>query len=131
MMKIAQTLMMSRRWHWAAVVIVILLGAAAASFAQGTAMPKIEHVTPARDFVGAAPKVFEWTPVKGAEFYAIGVWSEVDVLWWRQDHITTNSAKWAGDRPLEPGTYFWSVTAVRGDRAIADSGLAGFVVRQP
>jgi hypothetical protein len=118
-------------WQWAIAVAVIVAGCAAVSFAQGAAMPTIEHVSPARDSVGAAPKRFEWTPVKGAESYAIGVWSEVDVLWWRADNIKTNSVAWGGERALEPGTYFWSVTAVRGDRAIADSGLAGFVVRQP
>ena len=123
--------MINPKWYWTSAAAVIVLGLAAASVAQANQMPTIEHVTPARDSVGPAPKRFEWTPVKGAESYAIGVWSEVDVLWWRADNIPTNSVAWGGERPLEPGTYFWSVTAVRGDRAIADSGLAGFVVRQP
>ena len=114
----------------AALVFAIGL-AASAVLAQGTAMPTIEHVSPARDSVGGAPKSFSWTAVKGADSYAIGVWTEFDVLWWRKDGIATNSVPWGGDRPMEPGTYFWSVTAVRGDRAIADSGMAAFVVRQP
>lgn len=124
--------MINPTWSRMAAAVVIAIGlAAAVAFAQGTPMASIEHISPARDSVGAAPKRFEWTAVKGAESYAIGVWSEVDVLWWRKDNIPTNSVVWGGERPLEPGTYFWSVTAVRGDRAIADSGLAAFVVRQP
>ncbi|MEO8679795.1 MAG: hypothetical protein ABI665_12155 [Vicinamibacterales bacterium] len=120
-----------KNWCWTAAAAIIVAGLTAAAFAQAGQMPTIEHVLPARDSVGPAPQRFEWTAVKGADSYAIGVWSEVDVLWWRADNISTNSVAWGGERPLEPGTYFWSVTAVRGDRAIADSGLAGFVVRQP
>lgn len=119
------------QWQWVLALAVMVAGFAAVSFAQGTAIPTIEHVSPARDSVGAAPKTFSWTAVKGADSYAIGVWTEFDVLWWRKDGITTNSVAFAGDRPMEPGTYFWSVTAVQGDRAIADSGMAAFVVRQP
>ena len=35
----------------------------------------------------------------------------------------------AEDVPLEPGTYFWSISALREDNQIAESGLAAFVVR--
>lgn len=94
------------------------------------APPLIDHVTPARDSVGKAPTRFEWTKVEGADRYAIGVWNEVDRLLWRQDNIPTNTI----DRPepveLEPGTYFWSVSALRGGRQIAESGLSAFVVRE-
>ena len=95
-----------------AAAIVFAIGLAAVAVAQDQRMPTIDHVSPARDSVGSAPQRFEWTAVKGADSYSIGVWSEVDVLWWRQDNIPTNSVVWGGDRPLEPGTYFWSVTAV-------------------
>jgi hypothetical protein len=118
--------------HRIAVALILATGlAASAVLAQGTSMPTIEHVSPARDSVGPAPKTFSWTAVKGADSYAIGVWTEFDVLWFRKDGIPTNSVVFSGERPFEPGTYFWSVTAVRGDRAIADSGMAAFVVRQP
>lgn len=117
--------------YWAALLAFMLIGPAATTFAQDNRMPTLEHVSPARDSVGAAPKRFEWTPVKGAESYAIGVWTEFDVLWWRTDNIPTNSVVFAGERAFEPGTYYWSVTAVRGDRAVADSGMSAFVVRQP
>ena len=89
----------------------------------------IDHVMPARDSVGKAPTRFEWTKIDGADRYAIGVWNEVDVLLWRQDNIPTNAI----DRPepvqFEPGTYFWSVAALKDGRQIGESGLSAFVVR--
>jgi hypothetical protein len=89
----------------------------------------IEHLVPARDSVGTAPARFAWTAVEGADGYAIGIWNEVDVLVWRDDHVPMNSVAPPEDLRLEPGTYFWSVSALRDGQEIADSGLAAFVVR--
>src|SRR5262245_54220948 len=90
---------------------------------------RLDHVTPARDSVGSAPRTFSWTVVQGADSYSIGVWNEVDVLVWRQNNIPTNSVTRPDDVPLEPGTYFWSVSALRNGEEVADSGLSAFVVR--
>ena len=54
-------------------------------------------------------------------------WS--DVLVWRQNNIPTNSVETPEDVQLDPGTYFWSVSALREGRELADSGLSAFVVR--
>jgi hypothetical protein len=89
----------------------------------------IQHLTPARDSVGPAPSRFTWSPIKEAESYSIGVWNEVDVLLWRQNNIKEPSIVRPDDFPLEPGTYMWSVSALRQGEEIADSGLAAFVVR--
>jgi hypothetical protein len=90
---------------------------------------RLDHVMPARDSVGSAPKTFSWTVVQGADSYSIGVWNEVDVLVWRQNNIPTNSVNRPDDVPLEPGTYFWSVSALQDGEEVADSGLSAFVVR--
>ena len=74
------------------------------------------------------PKRFEWTPVKGADHYAMGVWSEVDVLVWRSGEVTTPFVDVPKDVVLDSGTYFWSITALRDGRPIADSGNAAFIV---
>ncbi len=89
----------------------------------------IEPLTPARDSVGRAPARFTWTAVEGADSYAIGIWNEVDVLVWRSDHVPTASVARPEDLQLEPGTYFWTVSALRDGQEIAGSGLAAFVVR--
>ena len=90
---------------------------------------RLDHVMPARDSVGSAPKTFSWTTVTGADSYSIGIWNEVDVLIWRQNGIPTTSVTRPDDVPLEPGTYFWSVSALRNGEELADSGLSAFVVR--
>ena len=89
----------------------------------------LDHLAPARDSIGGAPSRFEWTPVEGADEYVIGVWTEVDVLVWRQDDLRQTSVARPADVELEPGTYFWSVLALRQDRPVADSGRSAFVVR--
>jgi hypothetical protein len=91
--------------------------------------PNIDHLTPARDSIGAAPTRFTWTAIDGAEMYAIGIWNEVDVLVWRFDTVPETSITLPPEVRLEPGTYFWSISALREGREIAQSGLAAFVVR--
>jgi hypothetical protein len=92
-------------------------------------LPTIDHVAPARDSVGAQPKRFEWTAAQGADRYAIGVWDDVDRLMWRSDRVPGTSVELPPDVELGFGTYFWSVTALRDGRAIAESGRSAFVVR--
>jgi hypothetical protein len=104
-------------------------GAPATSSRAADRSQRLDHVAPARDSVGSAPKMFSWTSVQGADSYSIGVWNEVDVLVWRQNNIPTNSVTRPDDVPLEPGTYFWSISALRNGEELADSGLSAFVVR--
>lgn len=99
---------------------------------QGSAAtnaPKLDHLIPSRDSQGSLPKRFEWTPVQGAESYTIGIWNEVDMLIWKRANIATNALTQLDDLRLEPGTYFWSISAVREGEEITSSGLSAFVVR--
>ena len=89
----------------------------------------IDHLTPARDSIGSSPSRFVWTKIDSANSYSIGVWNEVDVLVWRQNNIPTTSVTMPEDVRLDPGTYFWSVSALRDGQQVAESGLAAFVVR--
>jgi len=97
---------------------------------QGSATnaPKLDHLIPARDSQGSQPTRFEWTIVPQADSYSIGIWNEVDMLIWRKDHISTNSFS-PDDLRLEPGTYFWTISALKDGEEITTSGLAAFVVR--
>ena len=88
----------------------------------------IDHVAPRRDSVGPAPEAFSWTAVPGADAYAIGIWNEVDRLMWRNDAVPGNSVPRPAGLELDPGTYFWSVSALQGGREIGHSGQAAFVV---
>src|SRR6476646_7795417 len=75
---------------------------------RGSAPQRLDHVSPARDSIGSAPKMFSWTAVPGADSYSIGVWNEIDMLVWRQNDIPATSVARPDDVTLEPGTYFWS-----------------------
>ena len=89
----------------------------------------LQHVMPARDSMGRSPTRFTWTKIDGADSYSIGVWNEVDVLVWRQNNIPDTSVDVPTDVQFEPGTYLWSVSALRDGAEITSSGLAAFVVR--
>lgn len=93
-----------------------------------SAAPRLDHIIPARDSQGSLPTRFEWTAVPGADSYSVGIWNEVDMLIWRVNNITTNSLV-PTDLRLEPGTYFWTISAIRDGDEIAASGLSAFVVR--
>ena len=97
----------------------------ASTEAQG---PTIDHISPRRDSSGPIPKRLEWTAVKGADNYSVGVWSEVDYAVFKLGNLKTNSVDWPAGVVVEPGTYFWSVMAFSGERPIADSGRAAFIV---
>jgi hypothetical protein len=88
----------------------------------------IDHVKPRRDSSGPIPDRLEWTAVKGADSYSLGVWNEVDVMIWKQGNLKTNSVAWPKDLVVDSGTYFWSVLALRNGEPIAESGLAAFIV---
>ena len=92
--------------------------------------PAILHKLPRPDAVGPMPQRFEWTEVPGAETYSFGLWTEFDVNLVRMDDIAATAVTWPKDaKPLDPGTYYWSVSAFDGLQPIAQSGLAAFVVK--
>jgi hypothetical protein len=96
---------------------------------EGTAQaPRLDHVMPARDSQGSSPTRFEWTAVPGADSYSIGIWNEIDMLIWRKDQIPGTSFV-PTDLRLDPGTYFWTISALKDGEEIAASGLSAFVVR--
>jgi hypothetical protein len=92
---------------------------------------QIEHVTPRPDFVGRLPTVLEWTAAAGADSYSVTVENEIEILMFEQDGITGTSTPWPKDLKIDAGTYYWRIAGVKGDRIIADSGRAAFVVREP
>lgn len=90
----------------------------------------IQHEAPKRDFVGPPPTEFRWSPIQGADRYAIGLWNETDRLMWRKDDVTGPSVPMPKELYLDYGTYFWSVSALQNDREIAKSGMAAFVIEE-
>jgi len=130
---------MTRSWfrsaRWCAAIAIIALGLGCSPAHNGAAgrqdTPVVDPLVPAPDFVGPAPARFSWKPVPGAAFYVLGVWNESDTLIWRLDEINATSALAPEDVRFEPGTYFWSVVAIRDGQQIATSGHTAFVVTTP
>lgn len=92
---------------------------------------RIEHVVPSRDSVGRQPTRLEWTAVDGVESYALSVENEIEIEMFGLEDLKTNSAPWPKEIKLDPGTYFWRIIALKGNRVIADSGRAAFLIREP
>jgi hypothetical protein len=95
-----------------------------------SAGPSIRHLVPATDSIGDLPARFEWTPVPGADRYAISVYNDVDRLLWRREDIDASSVARPDELDLDAGTYFWRVSAIRDNRQLADSGWSAFIVRR-
>lgn len=104
-------------------------GAVSSQTQGGRRTPRLDHLLPGRDSMGSMPSRFEWTAVPGADTYSVGIWNEVDMLIWRLDGIPTNSLATPDSLRLEPGTYFWTISALQQGEEIAASGLSAFVVR--
>ena len=91
---------------------------------------QIEHVTPRPDFVGKLPTMLEWTAVEGVDSYAVSVENEIEIGVFDQEGITGTSTPWPKDLRIDAGTYYWRIVGLKGDRMVADSGRAAFVVRE-
>src|SRR5436190_19816218 len=89
---------------------------------------QIEHVTPRRDYVGPLPTKLEWTAADGVDSYAISVENEIEIAVFDQEGIKTTSVPWPKEVRIDAGTYFWRIVGLKGDKIIADSGRAAFVV---
>jgi hypothetical protein len=91
---------------------------------------QIEHLVPRPDFVGKLPTMLEWSAAEGADSYAVTVENEIEIGVFDQDGIKGTSTPWPRDLRIEPGTYYWRIVGLKGDRMVADSGRAAFVVRE-
>ena len=122
-----------RSMRWCAIAAIALsLGCSPThNGASSSKDPVVDPLVPAPDSVGPAPKSFSWRPVPGAASYAVGLWNESDALVWRADDITATSTLIPEEFKFEPGTYFWSVVAIRDGAQIATSGHTAFVVTTP
>ena len=107
-----------------ALVALICIGGGDATVAQN----EITHISPRDNFVGPLPTRFEWSAVKGADYYLIDLVDEIDREFWQQDGIRETFVATPKELALDPGTYFWSVYAFRDGKQIAYSGRSAFVV---
>lgn len=119
-------------WRWMGVTMIVGVALACSPSAENneSAGPSIRHLLPATDSIGDRPARFEWTPVPGADRYAISVYNDVDRLLWRREDIDGPSVARPDELDLDSGTYFWRVSAIRENKQLADSGWSAFIVRR-
>jgi hypothetical protein len=91
----------------------------------------IKHLEPQPDSVGPQPERFSWTKVDKADSYTLRIWNEADVRVVSETGLTVTTIDFPKDIDMPAGTYFWSIVGMRGDQAVAESGLAAFVVQKP
>jgi hypothetical protein len=94
------------------------------------ALLTINHLEPRPDFVGPQPARFTWTPIAGADSYAIGLVSEIDTVVWQRADIPAAEVAWPAGLDLPAGTYFWMIEGFTEGRRIAESGRAAFVLER-
>jgi len=105
--------------------------AASGAAAGSPALATIDHLEPPPDFVGRQPTRFAWTPIAGADTYAIGLTSEIDMVVWQTSGLAAPEAPWPPGLEVPEGTYFWMVEGYAKDgRRIAESGRAAFVIER-
>ena len=71
-----------------------------------------------------------WTPIAGADSYAIGLTSEIDTVVWQTAGIRKAEVEWPAGLEVPAGTYFWMVEGFTEGRRMAESGRAAFVVER-
>ena len=94
------------------------------------ALAAINHLVPRPDSVGPQPAKFAWTPIAGADSYAIGLVSEIDSVVWQSRDIPKAEVDWPASLEVPAGTYFWMVEGYHDGRRMAESGRAAFVVER-
>lgn len=119
-----------------AVLSLACMSRESAPEAAGMAQAKIEkvpiaHLVPRPDFVGPTPTRLEWSAAAGVETYTLKVENEIEIPVFDQEGITGTSVPWPKEARLEPGTYYWRISGIKGGRIVADSGRAAFVVLEP
>ena len=63
--------------------------------------------------------------------YAINVENEIEIPVFDQEGIKTTSVPWPKEAGVKTSAYCWHIVGLKGDKIVADSGRAAFVVLEP
>ena len=100
---------------------------------RGGLETEIVAVAPVKARVSRQELRFGWKPVRGATLYTVEVFDGTMGLIWKSPSTLATEAPPGASllEGLKPGgSYFWRVTAERGDRKAIDSGLNEFTIRE-
>jgi hypothetical protein len=102
---------------------------AAGGSAPAAAPGVVEIIEPAEGSSSGHVDLFRWQPVTGATGYRMHLTAATDGRTiWDSPVLTTTEAHLPNTIALEPEAHVWSVTALKGDAVIADSGTHRFLV---
>jgi hypothetical protein len=102
---------------------------AAGASAPAAAPGVVEIIEPAEGSSSGHVDLFRWQPVTGATGYRMHLTAATDGRTiWDSPVLTTTEAHLPNTIALEPEAHVWSVTALKGDAVIADSGTHRFLV---
>jgi hypothetical protein len=103
--------------------------AAAQSAAPGAAAAPTITLTdpPSGTFAGHFDS-FRWTAVDGADGYRMKITSGDGRVIWESDVLKTAEAHLPSSVSIEPESYFWTVTALKGTAPLVTSAQSKFTV---
>ena len=104
--------------------------AAPAPAATAPAAPGVVAIIePAEGSSSGHIDLFRWSPVEGATGYKMHLAASTDGRTiWDSPVLTTTEAHLPNTTALEPEAHVWSVSALKGDAVIAESGTHRFLV---
>jgi hypothetical protein len=106
----------------------------AAAPAAGTAAPAaapgiVSIIEPGEGSSSGHIDLFRWSPVEGATGYKMHLVAATDGRTiWDSPVLTTTEAHLPNTIALEPEAHVWTVTALKGESVIAESGVHRFLV---
>lgn len=71
---------------------------------------------------------FRWSPVEGADGYRMKITSSDGRVVWESDVLETAEVHLPSSVSIEPESYFWAVTAMKGPATLATSAQSKFTV---
>ena len=103
--------------------------APAAGASAPAASGVVEIIEPAEGSSSGHIDLFRWQPVTGATGYRMHLAAATDGRTiWDSPVLTTTEAHLPNTIALEPEAHVWTVTALKGDAVVADSGTHRFLV---
>ena len=101
---------------------------AAQSAATASAAPTLTLTDPPSGAFSGHFDTFRWTAVDGADGYRMKITSGDGRVVWESDLLKTAEVHLPSSVSIEPESYFWQVTALKGAAAVATSAPSKFTV---
>jgi hypothetical protein len=93
-----------------------------------TAAPTITLTEPPSGTFAGHFDSFRWTPVEGADGYRMKITSGDGRVIWESEMLKTAEAHLPSSVSIEPESYFWTVTALKGTSTLVTSAQSKFTV---